>query len=239
MKYLVGIPCLYGAGHTKKAIESVAGKANVDIVLIDNGAEPAVKSLLGVYECRDNVTVIRNEENIFVNPAWNQIIKHFIDHPEYDYLLIMNSDLILQKDWNLLLDLYFENYPDIIPLPVILNDSTVHGMNINLTLQHEQVFEGTPGVLIILNKKHVKIVYPIPSYIKVWFGDNWIFDILRVVGYQTVIAKNLLSYHAWSQNVSKVEGIHDIIENDKSEWEIKGIKDAERVADEILNKKNK
>jgi hypothetical protein len=78
---------------------------------------------------------------------------------------------------------------------------------------------GTPGVLICLNKTHANLVYPIPETLKVWFGDNWIYDGLRGVGYKTIIVNNLITYHSGSQNVSKVKGISEIIEQDKIEWE--------------------
>jgi GT2 family glycosyltransferase len=105
MKYLVGIPCLYGAGHTKEAIESVVNKPGVDLLLIDNGAEQSVKEVLHSYSNRLNVKIIINPVNIYVNPAWNQILNHFLNN-KYDYLLIMNSDLILHKDWKNILDAY-------------------------------------------------------------------------------------------------------------------------------------
>lgn len=217
MRYLVGIPCLYGAGHTKEAIESVVHKDNVDLLLIDNGSEQAVKELLNGYAQRENVHVIRNLENIYVNPAWNQIILHFLTH-DYDYLLIMNSDLILHKDWSNVLDFYLNTHPDIIPVPVISTDSRIANKKVELSFSYTEVFEGTPGVLIVLNKEHAYNIYPIPEIIKVWFGDNWIYENLRGMGYRTLVLNNLLSYHSGSQTVSKVKGISEIIEQDKIEW---------------------
>jgi hypothetical protein len=217
-RYLVGIPCLYGADHTRMAIDSVVYQENTDLLLIDNGAEPEVKQLISSYKERSNVSVIHNEENIFVNPAWNQIIDHFLKNNQYDYLLIMNSDLILKKNWNKLLDYYFSQLPDVIPLPVIVNDSDLNKFDTKLVINHMEVEKGTPGVLIVLNRKHAEMIYPIPDYIKIWFGDNWIFENLRALGYKTVIPYNLISYHAWSKNVSRLPGAHDIIEEDKKQW---------------------
>lgn len=223
MKYLVGIPCLYGAGHTKDAIESVVYKDNVDMVLIDNGAEEGVKEVLNYYSERENVLVIHNEQNIYVNPAWNQIINYFLS-TDHDYLLIMNSDLILQKDWNKVLDMYFENYPDLIPIPVIEEDLMKYNNGITLTIKHKEVTEGTAGVLIIINRKQAKNIYPIPNYIKIWFGDNWIYEILRTK-YKTVIVENLVCYHSGSQNIIRLKEANTIIENDKIDWGIHGHND--------------
>jgi hypothetical protein len=217
MRYLVGIPMLYGAGHCKDAIESVVYKDNVDLLLIDNGADQPVKDIIQRYSHLEKVNVISNLVNIYVNPAWNQIISHFLND-NYDYLLIMNSDLVLHPDWNKVLDFYLDQMPGIIPVPVIGNDSRLANKKIDLSLSYTEVFEGTPGVLIIINKEHARAIYPIPETIKVWFGDNWIYEGLRKLGYRTLVLNNLLSYHSGSQTVSKVKDISEIIEQDKIEW---------------------
>lgn len=218
MKYLIGIPCLYGAGHTIEAIRSVIHANDTDLILIDNGAERDVSEVLVKFAAQNkNVGIIRNQENIYVNPAWNQIIKYFLGSNS-DYLMIMNSDLVLHKNWKNVLDNHFENYSEIIPVPVISNNRNILD-SCHMEGNKTEVFEGTPGVLIILNKVQANLIYPIPNSIKVWFGDNWIYEGLRKLGYKTVVLNSLLTYHSGSQNVSKVEGIGNIIEQDKIEWE--------------------
>lgn len=217
-RYMIGIPCLLGAGHTKEAIESVVNHPDTFVLLIDNGAEQAVKDVLGEYEDRDNVHVIHNPVNVYVNPAWNQILEFFLGGIA-DYLLIMNSDLILHKKWKKVLDLTYQEFPDMIPVPVISSDKGILNTPIATYSSYTHIMEGPAGVLIILNKKHAQLVYPIPASIRVWFGDNWIFDRLRNHHYKTLILDNLLTYHSGSQNVSKVPGIAEIIEEDKRAWE--------------------
>ncbi len=217
MKYLVGIPCLYGPEHTIEAIRSVVHVNDTDVLLIDNGAERGVSEAIVKFAVSNkNVGVIKNMENIYVNPAWNQIIKHFLKS-DADYLMIINSDLILHKDWKNVLDKHFSKYSEVIPIPIISNDISIL-KNSSIIEGFEEVHEGTPGVMIVLNKVQANLIYPIPETIKVWFGDNWIYEGLRKLGYKTVVLKNLFSYHSGSQNVSKVKGISEIIENDKLEW---------------------
>lgn len=224
-KYLVGIPCLYGAEHTREAIESVVHKDNVHVLLIDNGAEQSVKDVINSYSKRSNVFIIHNKENIYVNPAWNQIIDFFLkvnNDPMlnvfgviFDYLLIMNSDLICHPKLFDVLDSSLNEKE--IPIPVISTDKNI--LNSKLPTQEKKiVYEGIPGVLIILNRLQADMIFPIPDTLKVWFGDNWIYDNLRLIGFKTVILSDLITYHSGSQNVSKVKGIGAIIENDKLEW---------------------
>jgi hypothetical protein len=218
MKILVGIPCLFGAEHTKQAIESVINKQDVDVLLIDNGAEQSVKQVLAYYKQKGAV-VIRNEQNIYVNPAWNQIMQYFILLSQYTHVVIMNSDLIMQKNWAEVLKNRWSENPDEICLPIMdVSKELVEG-SVNIQISPAQrVYNGTPGVFITLSRKQVEMIYPIPERCKVWFGDNWIYDIMRALNYPTVIPENLLSHHYWSQNVSKVAGISEIIEEDKKQW---------------------
>ncbi len=214
MKILLSIPCLYGAAHTKEAIQSVSNNT-LDLLLIDNGADPDVKSVLNWYETNySNVKVIHNANNIYVNPAWNQALSYFLEHREYTHLVLMNSDLILDKDWLMNIKTWLANNPNDICLPTITEGRTGHTGEQTGTIVHE----GTPGVFIMLNREHVKIVNPIPKEIVLWFGDNFIFSVLRELGYNTVILNNFCAYHYWSANVSKLPEAGEIIERDKKAW---------------------
>lgn len=218
IKILITIPCLYGPEHTDKAIASVCKE---ELLLIDNGAECSVKDVLKKYNKLDNVTIIHNQENMYVNYAWQQAIDYFLEHKEYTHLIIMNSDLIMHNSWDDVLKNRLKQKLSEIPIPVVKEDSNLlFDVDMNITDNIEIPTSGTAGVFIVLNRKQVNIISPIPyNDIKVWFGDNWIYDILRNVGYVTVIPDNLLSFHYISQNIQKVKGISAIIEEDKKNWE--------------------
>ena len=220
MRILVAIPCLFNAEATRNAIQSVCNKPNVDLLLIDNGSPADVKHVIHYFKnLYANIHFIANPTNVFVNPVWNQIMYFFLQKPEYDYLIIMNSDLVMQKNWAEVCIKRWEVNPDDMLLPII-QESQILPESVNIEYaEATEVFEGTPGVFITLNREQAHIVYPIPSEIKIWFGDNFIFDILRGLKTKTVIPKNLLSFHYWSQSVQRVEGISEMIENDKVQWE--------------------
>lgn len=207
---LVGIPCLYGGNHTQRAIDSVIGEA--DLLLIDNGSDQDVKKVIAQYQCN----VIRNQANIYVNPAWNQILQFFLSGT-WSKLVIMNSDVIMGSGWSTnLLD-------GIIPLP---SDGTIREPTL--------VTEGTNGIFICIDRKMASIVYPIPDYIKVWYGDLWIFSILRRLGYQTMMVPELIMehVHGGSLNVQRLDGFVEIVALDGEQWELYG----ERDISALLNK---
>jgi hypothetical protein len=214
--YLVGIPCYLGIGHTIEAIESVGS----DVVIVDNCSEQGIKDY--IYNRKD-LKVITNNSNEYINPAWNQIMAYFLEHKEYDVLCIMNSDLILPKGWQYALDLFYKTHNSI-PVPVCIDDKTKiseHNIEINGLFNYdiEKVDGGIAGIFICLTREQCEKVYPIPSYIKCWFGDNWIYEILRMTGDVTYLFNNLKVYHSISQNVSKTVGISQVIEDDKEAWD--------------------
>lgn len=214
-RILIGIPVLTGAEHCKEAIDRVAYKENVDVLIIDNGAECSVKELILTYVDFPNIHTIRNKENLFVNPAWNQCLDFFL-RKNYDRCIVMNSDLIMQEQWSDVCQKRWVTNPDEILLPVM---GELHDVNTDIA-PAQKVDSGTAGVFITLNRKQAELIYPIPDEIKVWHGDEWIYTILRNKGYETLIPENLLAKHYWSSTVSKVPNIETIIEEDKKQWEL-------------------
>lgn len=213
-KILIGIPVVTGAVHCKAAIDSV--KNGADVLVIDNGADEEVKLLLNSYAEDERINVSVNPKNIYVNPAWNQIIAYFITHPEYDRLIIMNSDLSMGYLWDSVCRAQWDKDKDAILVPVINANEQIPPAPYLLDAQI--VTEGTPGVFITLTRKQANIVYPIPETLKIWFGDNWIFSILRGCGYKTIIPPNLNTTTQWSQTIKRVPEAAEIIEQDKIEW---------------------
>lgn len=200
MKILTAIPCLYNATTCKKAIESVVNES--DVLLIDNGADLDVKEVLNEFYKRPNVFLIKNEVNLYVNKSWNQSM-HFFLQWEYEQLVILNSDLILAPGWS---DYIIDG------ISAVPCDSE--------TKEDKIVTEGTAGIAIHLNREMVKLVYPIPNEIKCWFGDFFIYNILRNLGYKTVVKAGYICnhFHNGSQTIAILPNKSEIIEADKVAW---------------------
>lgn len=217
MKYfrtLVGIPVVTGAHHCKAAIDSVKGGA--DVLIIDNGADEEVKVMLDGYAEDERIHVIQNPKNIYVNPAWNQILEYFMKWGRYDRLVIMNSDLSMGYLWDLVCSAQWNKDSDAILVPVINPKEDIYPCP--YLLPATLVKEGTPGVFITLNRHQARLVHPIPDSIRIWFGDNWIYEILRASGYKTIIPPNLIATTQWSQTIKRIPEAAEIIEQDKIAW---------------------
>lgn len=218
------MPVLYGYKHTMEAIDSVLNQKDVHLLVIDNNATDDLKELFKKYAHHNNFTVKVNPTNIYVNPAWNQIMHAFLnDYTDYDLLCIMNSDLTMQVNWaDVLRNAYKFNWHASY-LPVVVNDCVKleRMRDVPTNVGHEQlkiVESGTAGIFITLSREQCKLVYDIPESMRVWFGDNWIYGMLRGCGHLTMILENFFAFHGLSQTVSRVEGIDDIIAKDRYEW---------------------
>lgn len=219
MKICVGIPVITGADHCKRAIDSVLNQEGVELLIIDNNADAEVKSMLVQYMSLANVLIIVNPVNVYVNPAWNQIIEHFLKVSDSDHLVVMNSDIQMQNDWANVCRCRFYLRSDEILIPRTLELSPLP-YKVDVTLQnHRLVRIGVPGFFFTLNRTQAKEIFPIDDRIRCWFGDNFIFERLRKSCNETIVPDNLLCIHSWSSSVSVVPGVSDIIEQDKIAWE--------------------
>ena len=217
MKILVAIPFLCGR---ESSYETIKALGEVDIFALNNGARDEVIDVLNRFKFHKRVDL---SQNIYVNPAWNIFMKYFLES-DYDRLIIMNNDLVVCKEWKEVCDMVWTENPDTIILPNLSeNGESVGG----------KVTSGTPGVFITLNKKQSEMVYPIPDYIKVWYGDDWIFSILRAF-YDTIIISDMKARHYGSMSI-KEQDIFDQIDKDKIEWASKGQKDIEERIKQIKN----
>lgn len=206
MRVLVGIPVLYNGSVCLQAFKSVIEEA--DLFIVDNGAEEDVKQAIlemsGYNDIRHRVSLIRNENNQYVNYAWNQIIGAFLENScPYEQLVIMNSDLIMTGGWSN----HLVNGISCIP-----NDG---GVSVDT-----DTFEGNAGVFIHLNKMMARLVYPIPDSIRLWYGDSFIQRKLHNEGYKQVIKAEMVCHHVHggSVTVRRLPEFQEIIQQDMIAW---------------------
>ena len=92
MKILTAIPVIYCNDCIKLTVEHLEKQTKKsDIFFIDNGSSPDIKETI------KNYPKIVNEKNIYVNPAWNQILKYFIES-DYDMVILLNCYLFIKSD---------------------------------------------------------------------------------------------------------------------------------------------
>ena len=206
-KLLVGIPVIYDVACVKKCLAHVIGADG--ILIIDNNATPDIKRLIEPYN------KIINAKNVYVNPAWNQLMEYFLAHPEFDTIIILNSDIYLKNDVCAKIKLIDLDIQKVIPLV-----TGVSAFSDSPDPVSHVVKDGVPGVFICLSRKMVEHVYPIPNEIKLWYGDNWIFNKLQLLDYKMTVYSDLQAIMDWSRSIGLLPEAHEIIEEDKKAWNL-------------------
>jgi len=169
-KYTVVIPTLWKSDRTKQLLSDLNDCEYVDeIIVIDNSYDDHQDIKV------EKIRFVSFGENIYVNPAWNK----GIELAKNECIALCNDDINFDPN---IFGVITEN---------ILKYSGIIGMgegNYKDQIDEERgpyIDMWQPGVndwgwgcLILLKKSHWQ---PIPNEIKIWYGDNIIKDVNRVV----------------------------------------------------------
>jgi hypothetical protein len=118
--------------------------------------------------CEDGVTIVKQQENIFVNPAWNL----GVSLAKNDTICLLNDDITIN------LKTLFNNVSRFPEYGMIGFDAN---RNLTQTLnQDDEVWELEEatcrslgfGCMMIMPKTHYE---PIPSDLKIYFGDDMLY----------------------------------------------------------------
>lgn len=180
------------------------------LIIIDNWSTDETKdyfvNAMPTYDKQIGFIYKRHEENTYVNPAWNEWVKLATEK----YIMIINNDLLLEQ--------WFEK-----PLIEALHDNimisspiyTIWDKQNDVRYQHNRF---NPNNLCwhcyCMRKEHRP---KIPESIKIWFGDNYIFETMKQRGMIQVACPNSRIHHFESKTVKRPE-VQAIIEQDKAEW---------------------
>jgi hypothetical protein len=177
-----------------------------NILLFDNGSKPLYKNI-----CKDfNIKYVKEEKNIYVNPAWNKIFDIVNDK----YLTLLNNDCFI------LSDNYFEeiinhmrNNKFIISSCKTYNRKSVTENKLKSLQKYYNFIQSKKikysskarrqGWIMTLDLDVYKTLnYKIPDYIKIWFGDDWIWSQIVKNNLNYAIYKNRYAIHIKSSTTS-------------------------------------
>jgi hypothetical protein len=165
--YSVIIPTLWKSDKTLDLLNSFSKNEKVnEIILIDN--DPA-NSLLKNSSI-EKVKVHSFEKNMYVNPSWNFGVENSIS----EYIMLVNDDIIL--DTNLL------NSIEVPEKTIFGVHESCYKLKENETLTNPDAHSVTYGFgcLMIFQKKfYIKV----PNELKIWFGDNFLFNVFQYKKY--------------------------------------------------------
>lgn len=193
---LVGVPCYKEGLMVERCLLSLQ-EPRVQLLIVDNGSEPDVKTAIA-----GKGAVIRNAVNRYVNPAWNQMMEWFLARPGcYDLLVIANSDLILDAGWADKLRTY------------------------RAECRQEQIIFGkvdprhsSRGAFFAMTQGAVLASCPIPDDLLIYGGDDFIFEVNRSVGFTEHVIDELTMFHVVSGTISRSPELWEIGHRDNARW---------------------
>lgn len=99
MRIAIGVPILNQPEMTQQFLDTLRANEgeHLPIILVDNGSTPPLRDwLIGLTE---GDFVIRNDENVGVRTALNQIYQ--VAKPNFDYIIYLHNDVLIhEKDWD-------------------------------------------------------------------------------------------------------------------------------------------
>ena len=186
---------------------------NDHIIFYDNGSEPPFQSILN----DNNISYHRNNKNIYVNPAWNELFNIVTSK----YLTLLNNDCFIESP-----NYFNEIIPHMEKHNIILSSCKTKDIsNYNPIIKHfykilYYIFNNKPlkyssnarrqGWLMTLNlEEYKKLEFIIPSYLKLWYGDDWIWSQVMKNNLKYAIYTNRYALHIRSSTSSKFSNITD------------------------------
>jgi len=188
-----------------------------NILLFDNGSDPSFED----FSDKFGICYHREKINIYVNPAWNNIFTMENSH----YLTLLNNDCFI------LTPSYFE---DILPhmeknkfgISSCKTKNIPYLKNSNFKTNDYFYFPNEVKTLICNNharrqgwlmtmnlKIYKSLENLIPDYLKLWYGDDWIWSQFIKNNIRTAVYKNRYAVHIKSSSISSKE-MQDIVKTD-------------------------
>ena len=189
-----------------------------NILFFDNGSLPSYEN----YTNKLQIRYQREPENIFVNPAWNIIF----NQESCDYLTLLNNDCFILSP-NYFEDILYHMQQNDIG---ITSCKTKNIIQLNKSLKTDKYFflnkeNRTPkfianarrqGWLMTLNlQKYKQMDFHIPDYLKLWYGDDWIWGQFIQNKSKYGVYNNRYAIHKKASTIS-LDEMQSIIKSDNA-----------------------
>lgn len=214
------IPCYNGLNHTKNCVQSIiynTKPGSYQFVFIDNGSTDGTPEYLSTVT---NSHVIRNETNLYVNPAWNQGFKYVLEEKLGDYVCLCNNDIIVGRRWlDTIFDLFGSNRKEWYLPWDECSDLSVAAEMQSRPVKLKQVTEPFVGFCLFFTREMIECFFPIPECIRVLRGDDWITDCLVHNNNIPFRVSHCLLTHLGSATQSVMHSLWEVRDVDVAEFD--------------------
>lgn len=209
------IACYNQLSYTKSCVRSILDNSphgTYNFVFVDNGSTDGTRDYLPTVP---DSHIITNQENNYVNPAWNQGFEFILNNNIGDYICLCNNDIVAGTGWLSPILNAFETRLSELYIPtsntqLYIPTSNTHPFTAfhhhheleqyTRTLQ-DKPLKFTPvihpfvGFCMFFRKKHIEYFYPIPHELKILRGDDWIVDNLFHRSVVPMLVSHCAVYH--------------------------------------------
>lgn len=196
------------------------------IFIIDNtDMQDFSKEFDDLLGCAKLHVINGQHRQLYVNNAWNLGIELAKKDMSVPYWCLLNDDILVHRR-------VFNHVEELMKYNEMLDVVTVNTVNdmsiddyediasvsdYGTACYDEDIPNGRQGWIMFGRKNNWK---PIPHQLKIFYGDDWIYDVVRKrKDAQAVIIRNLLVSHYQSSSVNPNIGkLNPIIKQDEIEW---------------------
>lgn len=166
-----------------------------EIIIIDN--DPSTRPEHPILS--HNKVTLKDDENLYVNPAWNWGAAN----SKYEQLCFLNDDMIVD------IKLFFKAIHHVGPKSGVtglcagkkeFNQPPLQNGSILFQPWHGEHTFGF-GSLFFLHKE---CWIPIPEELKIYYGDNWVFDTQLFLGRTNELITDCLYHTPWAVTTSGI-----------------------------------
>lgn len=193
----VVMPTMWRSDRTEGLLKSLGDTPCVsEIIIIDNAKDERPD-----IEIPEKAVLLEQEENIFVNPAWNL----GVSESKEEYVCIINDDLTMdcKAAFPIMQGLLRH-----VPCIGIHSNSYRYEEDDVLMVHGHDIGRGWGCCMFLDKSKWVDI----PEQLKIWFGDNWIASTYKECASVVIPIRTEMS------TTSNADELSDIIKKDIEEW---------------------
>ena len=221
------IPVHNHADHTESILKDISENSEVpsQIIIIDNGSIDNTKEVVSKF--RDNlfIKLISLSKNIGVNAAWNMGMRL----AAYNYISILNNDLVLNKHFFKIIRKTFEANPNCGMLCPKTSHKSFEEEDVSNYIKavREETYSGASivhpvpwrnGWAFTVRKKLVKHLM-IPKELFNYCGDDFHYLTLKKLNYDILMMEQNRIFH-YEAITGKSTKLRDRMFEDTNKWKI-------------------
>lgn len=204
--------CMLGWNHawyTKRAIQSIrrnSGSEDIGLFLVDNGSTDETQEVMRAAQPK---AFIRNHENLGISAGWNQAIEAALSYNYTEFTVLANNDIMVGPGW-------------LEPVRRELSKNDSRYFLPNGAVTDEETFEieverrrpgllgkttpGRAGWCMFFRAQTARLFHPVPSELRLWYGDDYIHWKLASFGYRCEVLLDSFVLHYGSRSIGDYPG---------------------------------